>query len=119
MNVYPIVLTDTNLRKKFEPQNDICSNVIPDILNLLIPDIFVEHAYNFFTVSYEKSRIVSLTSSVMKNISVFPVISRFAVKLICFIGFESASIDCFLLRFIAINFCFFLKFAYSSKQQVV
>ena len=36
-----------------------------------------------FTVPCEKSKTVSFASSIMKNIVVFPTLSKFAVKLIC------------------------------------
>ena len=50
----------------------------------------MEHNYNTCTVSYEKSKMVSFASSIMKDIVVFPAQSRFTVKLICCIAFGSA-----------------------------
>ena len=54
----------------------------------------VEHTLNTFTVLCEKSRIVSLIYSILKNIFVFPAPSRFLVKLIYRITFGSASSAC-------------------------
>ena len=56
-----------------------------------------------FTVSCEKSKMVSLASSVMTNIVVCPDRFRFLVKLICCITFGPASLACCLLKSIAIN----------------
>ena len=39
--------------------------------------------YKTFTVPCEKSNTVSFASSMVKNIVVFPALSKFAVKLIC------------------------------------
>ena len=50
-----------------------------------------------------KSRIVSLTSLIMKNIVVFPACSKLLIKLIYYIGFGSASRTCCLLRSVAIS----------------
>ena len=60
--------------------------------------------YKTFTVSCEKSKTVSFASSIIKNIVLFPVLSKFAVKLICWIGVGSASRACCLLKSIAIIF---------------
>ena len=49
----------------------------------------------------EKSKIVSFTYSIMKNIFVCPALSRFAVKLICCIALGSASSACCLLKSVA------------------
>ena len=38
--------------------------------------------YKTFTIPCEKSKTVSLASSIIKNIVVFPGLSKFAVKLI-------------------------------------
>ena len=63
-----------------------------------------EHIYSTLTVPFEKSKIVSFTSSIMKNIIVFAFLSRaeFPVKLICCIAFGSASSTFCLLKSIAI-----------------
>ena len=54
-------------------------------------------------VPCEKSKIVSFGSSVMKNIVLFPSRSKFPVKIICCIAFESVSSACCLIQSIAIN----------------
>ena len=59
--------------------------------------------YNTLTFPCEKSKMVSFNSSIMKNIVVFSSQSRFPVKLICSIAFQSASSACCLLKSIAIN----------------
>ena len=46
-------------------------------------------------VSCERSKAVSFFSLMMKNICISPSGSRFPVKLICCIGFGSASKFCF------------------------
>ena len=61
-----------------------------------------EHVYNTLTVPCKKSKMVSLTSSIMKNIVAPACQSRLPVKLICCIAFRSASIACCLLKSIAI-----------------
>ena len=61
-----------------------------------------KHNYNTCTVSYEKSKMVSFASSIIKDIVVFPAQSRFPVKLICCIAFGSASSAYCLLKSIAI-----------------
>ena len=58
--------------------------------------------YKTFSVPCEKSNTVSLASSISKNIVVFPALSEFAVKLICWIALRSASRTCYLLKFIVI-----------------
>ena len=72
-----------------------------------MPNKFAEQTYNTFTVPCEKSRTVSLTSSITKNIVVFPVMkntviflgeSKFPVKLVCCIAFGSASTASCLLK---------------------
>ena len=62
----------------------------------------VEHTYITLTFPCEKFKMVSFTSSIMKNIVAFPSRSRFAVKLICCIVFGSTSSACCLLKSIAI-----------------
>lgn len=62
-----------------------------------------ELIYNIFTVPCEKSRIVSLTSSMMKNIFVFPARCRFPDKYNCCMAFGSAVRALCLLRSIAIS----------------
>ena len=42
--------------------------------------------YKTFTTPCEKSNTVSLASSIIKNIVVFSALSKFAVKLICWIA---------------------------------
>ena len=49
---------------------------------ILIQNKFAESAYNAFTILYEKLRIVSLSSSRMKNIVVLPTFSRFPINII-------------------------------------
>ena len=46
---------------------------------------------NTFTVPFEKSKMVSFASSIMKNIVALSSRSRFPVKLICFLALGSAS----------------------------
>ena len=60
--------------------------------------------YKSFAVPCEKSKTVSFASSIIKNIVLFPVLSKFAVKLICWIAVGSASRACRLLKSIAIIF---------------
>ena len=43
----------------------------------------MQHNYNTFTVPCEKSEAVSIASSIMKNIVVFPARSKFVAKLTC------------------------------------
>ena len=62
-------------------------------LFILISNKFDEHVYSTFTVLCQKSRIVSLTPLITKNIVVFPAYSRFHSKLICF----WSTMDYFLL----------------------
>ena len=50
-----------------------------------------KHIYKNFTVTCEKSTIVSFAFSIKKNIVVFPALSKFAVKLICWIALRSES----------------------------
>ena len=57
--------------------------------------------YKTFTVPCEKSKTVSFASSVIKNIVVFPALSKFALKLICWITVGSVS-RTYLLKSIAI-----------------
>ena len=51
--------------------------------------------YNTLTVPCERFKTFSFTSSMIVNIVVFPSWSRFPVKLICCIAFESVSSACF------------------------
>ena len=44
---------------------------------------FFKIFYNTFTVFCEKSKTLFFPSSIMKNIVVFPPLSKFAIKLIC------------------------------------
>ena len=48
--------------------------------------------------------MVSFGSSIIKNIVVFPALSRFEVKLICCISFRLASSACCLLKYILLLF---------------
>ena len=67
-------------------------DIIIDKVNLII-----QHIYNTFTVPFEKSKTFSFASSIMKNVVVFLVPSKFAVKLFCWIALGSASRACYLL----------------------
>ena len=58
--------------------------------------------YKTFTVPWENSKIVSFSCLIVKKIVAFSSLSRFAVKLICWIFRESASNPCCLLKSIAI-----------------
>ena len=53
--------------------------------------------YKTFTVPFENSKIVSFASSRMKYNLVFPAVSKFAVKLTCWIALGSASEAYYLL----------------------
>ena len=68
------------------------------------------HSQLLQNVFFFTSKIVSFTSSRMKKIIVFPVRFGFPVKLVCFIVFRSAPSDCCLLKSVAINLQFSLKF---------
>ena len=46
----------------------------------------MEHIDNTFTVPYEKSKMVSFASSIMKNINLLLLPLGFPVKLICYIA---------------------------------
>ena len=54
--------------------------------------------YNTLKVPCQKSKMISFASSIIKNIVVCPVLSGFAVKLICSIALGSASSACYLLN---------------------
>ena len=54
-------------------------------------------------VLFEKSKMVSSASSIIKDTCVSPSRSRFTVKLICCIAFGLASSACCLLKSIAIS----------------
>ena len=62
----------------------------------------LEHIYNTLTVPCEKSKVVSLAHSIMKNIAPPAAGSRFPVKLISCIAFGSSSSACCVLKSIAI-----------------
>ena len=64
-------------------------------------------------VPFEKSKIVSFTSSIMKNIVVFSTRSKFVVKMICCIAFGLESRAGCLLKPIAINVQCSLKYPYN------
>ena len=53
--------------------------------NQIIPGSCTQEncTHKTFTVPCEKSSAVSFASSIIKNIVVFPALSKFAVKLIC------------------------------------
>ena len=61
-------------------------------------------------VPFEKSKMISFASSIMKNIFVFLSLSgaRFPEKLICYFAFRSASSSCCFVKSIAIML-YFLK----------
>ena len=61
---------------------------------------------NTLTVPFEKFETVSFTSSIMKNIAEDSALSRFPVKLICWIAFGSTSSFVYLnlLQLICSNF---------------
>ena len=44
---------------------------------------------NIITVSCQKSKIVLFTSSRLINIVLFPALSRFSVKIVCYLRFGS------------------------------
>ena len=58
--------------------------------------------HNTFTVPLEKYKMVSFTSSIMKNNNLLPLPRRLPVKLICCIAFGSASSACRLPKYVAI-----------------
>ena len=62
--------------------------------------IKTKYIYSNFTVSCEKSKTYSFVSSIIKNIVVFPALSKFQV--ICCFAFGSALSYCCLLKSIAI-----------------
>ena len=72
---------------------------------------FIKQIYSTFPIPCAKSKIVSLTSSIMKEIVAFLTHSRFPVKLICCITFGSALSTCHLLKSIAISLWYSLKYA--------
>ena len=58
--------------------------------------------HNTFTFAYEKSKMVSFASSIMKNVAVFSSRPRFPVKLMYYIALGSVSSACRLLKSAAI-----------------
>ena len=64
----------------------------------------VEHIHNTFKVPCEKSKIVSFTSSIIKNINLLLLPLRFPVKLICSIAFGLTSSACCLLKNLLLSF---------------
>ena len=50
------------------------------------------------TVPCQKSRVVFFASSIIRDIFVFPAWSKFCMKLICWMGFGSASSFCCLFK---------------------
>ena len=69
---------------------------------LLLIFFILKKTCNTLIIPCQKSKIVSFTSSIMKNIVLFPAWSKFPVKAICCIAFGSASSACYLLKPIAI-----------------
>ena len=65
--------------------------------------------YNTLTAPCGKSKMISFDSLIIKNFVVFQDRSRFPVKLICCIGFGSASSACCFLKFVAIILKYFLE----------
>ena len=63
----------------------------------------MEHIYYTLTLFCEKTKMVSLASLIMKNIIVFPIQSKFPIKLICCVALGSATSVFCLLKSIAIN----------------
>ena len=51
--------------------------------------IKVKENHNTFMVSCEKTKMISFTSSIMKNMAVYTVQFRFLVKLTCCIAFAT------------------------------
>ena len=72
--------------------------------------IIIQHIYNTFTVPCEKPEAVSIASSVMKNIVLFPARSKFVAKLTCWIALGPAPRACNLLKSVAITLYFSLKY---------
>ena len=71
-------------------------------LNLYLYYIKTKQYYNTFTVPSEKSKTVSFASSIVKNIVAPSPVSRFSLKLICWIAFGSRSSACYLLKSVPI-----------------
>ena len=65
-----------------------------------------ENIYSTFTVSCEKSKMVSFISSIIQNIILLFAPARLPRKLINYIAFGSASSACYLVQSIAIILCF-------------
>ena len=80
---------------------------------------FIELVYNAFSFPCEKTYIVSLTSSIIKNIVVFPARFRFPGKLIGLTTFELASVSCCLLKSIAISLQIYFSCALPNNQLFV
>ena len=59
--------------------------------------------YDTLTVPFKETRIISIASSIVKEILAPSSLSRFPVKLICSIDFGGASNFCYLLKSTAIN----------------
>ena len=62
-----------------------------------------KNIHNTLTVPCKRSKMVSFASSIMTNIVTPSSRSRFPVKLICRVAFESSWGACCLLESIAIN----------------
>ena len=58
--------------------------------------------YNTYTVSCEKLKMGFFTFSIIKNNDLSLPPSKFPVKLICCIAFQSAASACFFLKSIAV-----------------
>ena len=71
---------------------------------------------NSSTVPCEESKVVSFTSSVMKNSNVFFSPFRFPVKLICYIAFGLVSTACCLLKSFAIFYVFWNNYNLANNK---
>ena len=63
---------------------------------------YIKYIHNTLTFPCEKSKMVSFDSSIIKNIFVFAVQSKFPVKTICCIALGSVAIACCLLKSISL-----------------
>ena len=66
-------------------------------------NIITKQNHNIVTIPFEKSKTVSFTSSIMKNVVAPYALIRLSAKLICCIYFGSAFTFSGLLKSIAIN----------------
>ena len=67
--------------------------------------ILSKYVYNAAKVPFEKSKMASFTSLIMKNVVVFSPRSIFSAKLIFCIAFGSALSTCYLLKSIVMISC--------------